>query len=85
MLKGLTPQLIITLFYTALYGMFVWFALTTPIPEGNQSMVDILLGILSTVEAMIIGYWFTSSMSAKEKNEALSKLLGFMERSKDES
>lgn len=63
------PQIVLSALYIVGYFIVLVAVLTgkVAIPESSQSLVNVLIGMLSTAVPMILQFWFGSSMGSKEK------------------
>lgn len=67
--KGLIPQIVISVVYTVAYGVVLYCFMTGKInvPEGQQILFGTLIGILTGAQVQILNFWFGSSSGSKEK------------------
>lgn len=40
-------------------------------PEGNQTLLNVMVGQFAGMTALVVGYYFASSKSSSDKNELL--------------
>ncbi len=40
-------------------------------PEGNQTLLNVMVGQFATMTGLVVGYYFASSKSSSDKNEML--------------
>lgn len=72
------PAIIRAGFGIIICGMFIAASaglLYLPIPESNQSAVNILIGSLSTLIGMVFTFYFGSSEGSSRKSDTIDKIL----------
>jgi hypothetical protein len=62
----LDPARIIATIYTLGYFYIVYLAMTTTLPDGNEAMLNQLLGALTIIQTAIVQYYFGGSKSAEK-------------------
>lgn len=61
---------VIAILYTVGYFLVIWSVVTHPIPAENRDAFNILLGILSVIQAGIVQFYFGGSRSAEMSQKA---------------
>ena len=62
---------------TSLVGILAflaWALVYVRVPDGNETAMNVLLGILSTQVGMVVGFYFGSSFSSKKQTETIDTL-----------
>ena len=53
------------------FGVVMWAALTRTLPQGSETILNVLLGTLATMASSVVGYWVGSSAGSAQKNDLL--------------
>ena len=71
---GIWPQVILSIIYTAAYGVVLYCFMSGQIdvPENQQILFGSLIGILTAAQVQILNFWFGSSSGSKEKTAAVA-------------
>lgn len=62
---------IVSIIVLATFGVVMWSALTRSLPEGSETMLNILLGTLAAMATSTVSYWVGSSAGSAAKNDLL--------------
>lgn len=54
-------------------GFVTWALVFIKIPEGNENVFTVLIGILSANVGMVVGFFFGSSVTNKKQAETIEK------------
>jgi hypothetical protein len=53
------------------FGIVMWLALTSVLPAGSETILNMLLGTLAAMATSVVGYWVGSSSGSAAKTEML--------------
>ncbi len=53
------------------FGVVMWAALNRSLPQGSETILNMLLGTLAAMATSVVGYWVGSSAGSAQKNEML--------------
>lgn len=65
---------IISVLVLGTFGLVLWMVLSKSIPPGQENLVYLMLGTLSTMASAVVGYWVGSSAGSAQKADLLSKV-----------
>lgn len=65
---------IVALGIVGILGFITWALIFRPIPHGNENTLIQLVGVLSANVAMIVGFFYGSSVGSKRQSETIDKL-----------
>lgn len=74
-MRGALAVLLIAAFGYALYVLF-----DAVIPKENEQLLTYMLGQLSGMVTMALGFWFTTSQSSHRKDEIIATMAGQTEQ-----
>ena len=72
--KGMIPQIILSVVYTAGYCWVMWAFITgeVTIDQSVKAEFNLVLGVLTAAQVQILNFWFGSSSGSKEKTAAIT-------------
>lgn len=69
---GLTSgPCLVSVLVLATFAVVMWAAMTRSLPTGSETMINLLMGTLSTMSASVVAYWVGSSAGSAAKTDML--------------
>ena len=68
-----TEQVFLALVFTVGYCCELAFVLVYPIPQASERIADMMLGALTTILVMVVGYFYNTNASSTKKTELIAK------------
>ena len=62
---------IVSLVVLGTFGVVMWATLTRVLPDGSQTVVNLLLGTLAAMASSVVAYWVGSSAGSAAKTQLL--------------
>jgi len=66
---------VVSVIVLATFGFVLWLVLTAKVPSGQENLIYIMLGALTTMASAVVGYWVGSTAGSAQKNEMLAKMV----------
>lgn len=63
----------VSLLVLATFGVVMFAALTSALPPGSETILNMLLGTLAAMATSVVGYWVGSSAGSAQKTELLAR------------
>lgn len=67
-----------------IFAFLTWALVYEEIPPGNETVLNVLLGILSTQVGLVVGFFFGSNVANKQQTETIDTLAQTAKRAGEE-
>lgn len=69
-----TAGSLVALGLVAILGFLSWALVFKEIPQNNQNVLTVVVGILSAQIGVIVGYFFGTTVSTRKQDDSINKL-----------